>query len=101
MYYEITFMKKLARLGKFKTMEAFKLSSRYIDDLCFINNEFLMEFITENPALDPNIPQGIYPLNIIQIKPTHYNIGPFSLGTTFLNCQIHICNHLYGIYESS
>ena len=101
MYYEILFIKKLARLGCFEALEAFYLSFRYIDDLCFINNYYLLEFISSNPSLDPNIAQGIYPLNIVQLKPTHNLLRTFPCGTTFLNCQIKITNHLFGFYDSS
>jgi uncharacterized protein YuzB (UPF0349 family) len=61
--YEIRFMQRLAKLNRTDLMSKFQSAFRYIDDLCWINTQNPMEFLspTQNPF-------WVYPLDVLEIK---------------------------------
>lgn len=68
LHYEIQFMLRLAKLGRSDIMQQFKSAFRYIDDLCWINVEQPLAFLSPSqPKLAEN-PYWVYPLNVLEIK---------------------------------
>lgn len=68
LHYEINFIQRLARLGRADLMTKFQSAYRYIDDLCWVNTTYPMEFLSPNQARTDSNPYWIYPLNVLEIK---------------------------------
>jgi len=68
LYYEITFMQRLARLGRVDLLKKFQSAFRFIDDLCWINAGTPMEFLAPEQERVQTNPFWIYPLNVLEIK---------------------------------
>ena len=68
LYYEANFITRLAKLGRTALMKRFRHSSRYIDDLCLLNNGDISQFFNPNSERVPSNPYWIYPLGIVEIK---------------------------------
>jgi len=67
-HYEISFIQRLARLGRTDFMCKFQNAYRYIDDLCWINSHNPKSFLsTEQIRTDDN-PYWVYPLDVLEIK---------------------------------
>jgi len=49
-------------------MRCFKYSYRYIDDLCWINNDLARQFLDPNQTRTPDNPYWVYPLDVLEIK---------------------------------
>ena len=70
LYYEWQFIERLVRLEQYHLLPLFQFWFRYIDDLRCINNPIIGQFLDpEQPRLAEN-PYWIYPLDILEIKPT-------------------------------
>lgn len=103
LYYESTFIARLASLGRVDLMNRFKHSFRYIDDLCILNNGDTLQFLDPNSIRTPSNPFWIYPLNIVEIK---MEVDKFSsmfpnigIDAHFMNVQISVLNELVGSYR--
>lgn len=104
LYYEATFISRLAKLGRTDLMRRFRYSYRYIDDLCILNNGDMQQFLDPNSKRDSSNPFWIYPLDIVEIKS---EIDKFSAtfplrGTSahFMNMQISIVNEVDGVFRT-
>lgn len=99
--FEISFIMRLSTLSCFQYLKAFKLSSRFIDDLAFVNNPFLVKFLDPSQPLLPSNSLWIYPLHIIQLKNTTNMCGNLTLITTYLCTSINLIRPFIGKYSSS
>lgn len=104
LYYEASFITRLAELGRMDLMGRFRYSFRYIDDLCVLNNGDIAQFLNPNAERVPSNPYWIYPLGIVEIKS---EIDRFSTifpqrGTSahFMNIQISIINEVEGVFRT-
>ena len=68
LYYETSFISRLATLGRTDLMRRFRYSFRYIDDLCILNNGDILQFMDPNAERVASNPFWIYPLGIVEIK---------------------------------
>lgn len=68
--YEINFIRRLARLNRYDLLCLFQHTYRYMDDLCCINNLDMRSFLDKEQQRIPDNPFWIYPLNLLEIKPT-------------------------------
>lgn len=82
-WFELEYIRKLSRLNRIDIIKEFYGSARFMDDLAFINNNTVLNCLNHSNALDENDIYSIYPLNILQIKPTYD-----TYSTTFLNIGI-------------
>jgi hypothetical protein len=104
LYYEASFISRLAELGRPDLMRRFKYAFRYIDDLCILNNGEVLQFMDPNSVRVASNPFWIYPLGIVEIKS---EIDRFSAtypqrGTSahFMNMQISIINEADGEFRT-
>lgn len=104
LYYETSFISRLATLGRTDLMRRFRYSFRYIDDLCILNNGEVLQFLDPNAERIASNPFWIYPLGIVEIKS---EIDKFSTkfpqrGTSahFMNMQISVINEVDGLYRT-
>ena len=104
LYYETSFISRLATLGRTDLMKRFRHSFRYIDDLCILNNGDIQQFMDPNAERVASNPFWIYPLQIVEIKT---EIDKFSVlfpqrGTSahFMNMQISVMNELDGVFRT-
>ena len=95
-WFELDYIRKLNRLGKGEMIKAFYSSSRYMDDLAFINNPFAIQCLNHSRTVDNDDEFCIYPLNIIQIKPTFD-----TYSTTYLNIEVKLCPSFGGEFTTS
>jgi len=68
LHYEISFIQRLAKLGRTDLMVKFQSAYRYIDDLCWLNTGCPMEFLSPTQERIDSNPYWIYPLNVLEIK---------------------------------
>jgi hypothetical protein len=95
LFYQCWFIMKLAKWSRIYIMGNFKYSTRYMDDICWINvgdpNFFLGP---HDPRMDDN-PFRVYPLKIVQIKPQvikyDANFLSKNIKANFMN--LHICRN--------
>ena len=99
--FEINFIKRLSKFSMFQELKAFKLSFRYIDDLAFINNRFIANFLNENEPCTNDNPKWIYPLHIIQLKPTASYHNHITTNAVFLCAKFTLHRPLIGNFSSS
>ena len=69
LYYEITFILRLARLGRSDLLIKFQTAFRYIDDLCWLNSGNPSDFLCPQEPRHEDNPMWVYPLNVLEIKP--------------------------------
>lgn len=67
--YEVSFIQRLATLGRTDLMTKFQHAFRYIDDLCWLNVQNPHEFLDPSQPRTPSNPFWIYPLHVLEIKP--------------------------------
>lgn len=56
LHFEIQFIQRLGKLGLSHLMRCFKHSYRYIDDLCWLNNDLALHFLSLDQARTPENP---------------------------------------------
>ena len=102
--YEVSFISRLAKLGRIDLMKRFSYAFRYIDDLCIMNNGDILQFLDINSERVASNPFWIYPLGIVEIK---QEIDRFSArfpqrGTSahFMNMQISVINETDGRFRT-
>lgn len=91
---------RLSALSCFQYLNAFKLSFRFIDDLAFINNEFILKFLDPSQPRENSNPFWIYTLQIIQLKNTTKMSGKLTLSTTYLCTSIQLTKPFIGKYST-
>ena len=94
-WFEMDYVKKLGKLGRFDLIKNFFHSFRYMDDLAFINNRWVVNCLNHDKPIDDNDVSTLYPLDFLQIKPT-YNTSK----TTYLNTEITLFDNSNGEYSS-
>ena len=99
--FEINFIKRLSKHCMFQELKAFKLSFRYIDDLAFINNQFIAMFLNDKEACLEDNPRWIYPLHIIQLKPTANYFNHITTSSVFLCAKFILHRPFIGNFSSS
>ena len=92
LYYEVTFILRLARLGRADLMAKFQSAFCYIDDLCWLNTGNPNEFLNPlEPRTETN-PMWIYPLNVLEIKcevsQFDDSVPPRGIKAHFMNLEI-------------
>ena len=104
LYYETSFISRLAKLGRTDLMRRFRYAYRYIDDLYILNNGDVLQFLDPNSERVASNPFWIYPLGIVEIK---QEIDKFSTrfpqrGTSahFMNMQISVINEIDGTFRT-
>ncbi len=98
LYYEWQFLERLVMLEQFHLLTLFQFWFQYIDDVRVINNPIISRFLDPTQPRVPSNPYWIYPLHILEIKPTveAFSVGmfgeervPIGVHTTFLHFE---CN---------
>lgn len=104
LYYEASFITRLAKLGRMDLMKRFQYSFRYIDDLCILNNGDMTQFLDPNADRVSTNPYWIYPLGIVEIKSEidRFSVAFPQRGTSahFMNMQISIINEVDGVFRT-
>ena len=99
LYYEWHFVERLVRLEQFQLLPLFVHWFRYIDDLRAINNPIIEWFLDPTQPRLPENPYWIYPLHILDIKPTvdSFIAGSYwgqavqlGVATTFLHFECRV-----------
>lgn len=89
LHYEIQFIQRLGKLGKKDLMKCFKYSYRYIDDLCWVNNDLARLFLDPNQARTSENPYWVYPLNVLEIK---CEVAKFAQNNPLKGIRAHFMN---------
>lgn len=104
LHYEISFIQRLAKLGRGDILQKFKHAYRYIDDLCWVNVERPLEFLSPNQNRDPGNPYWIYPLQVLEIK---CEVAQFAqndplrgIRAHFMNLEVILDDNLKGGYTT-
>ena len=104
LYYEVTFIMRLARLGKSNLLGKFKSAFRYIDDLCWLNAGNPSDFLNPLEPRTESNPMWVYPLDVLDIKPevAEFSKNDPSRGITahFMNLEIALSDDHPGVYET-
>ena len=104
LYYEVTFIMRLARLGRSDLLSKFQSAFRYIDDLCWLNTGKPTEFLNPLEPRTPNNPMWVYPLDVLEIKPevALFSAADPSRGITahFMNLEIALSENQPGVYDT-
>ena len=104
LYYELTFVMRIAKLGRVDLMAKFQSAFRYIDDLYWLNVGNPREFLCPSePRLESN-PIWVYLLNVLEIK---YKVSKFAVSDSacsikahFMILEIELYEHQPGAYET-
>lgn len=104
LHYEISFIQRLARLGRTDLMSKFQSAFRYIDDLCWVNTGNPMDFLSPDQERIGSNPHWIYPLDVLQIKceVSKYAEHDPTRGTQahFMNMEIQVSELELGAYST-
>lgn len=77
-HYEISFIQRLAKLGRSDLMARFLHAKSYIDDFCWFNFETPSQFLDPTMPRTAENPFWIYPLNVvdIEVEVTNFKLNP-------------------------
>lgn len=89
MHYEISFVQRLAKLGRSDLLHKFQYAYRYIDDLCWLNTSCPLDFLCPKQICSLDNPFWIYPLDVLEIK---NKVSKYSLRDTSIGIQASFMN---------